>query len=417
MDSNNYNSVLMKDKLPYYFRIKIYACVAVAFICLAYFIFKWGHPIEMFNDDYVVDKDLWSAYGDFTGGVLGTIFAFVGVVLMVETFKYQNKATKESLYKTERQRFHDLFFELLKLYQSQVSEMCCERLKSVYEEGEKKVKVDQYNNKDFFDIEKQILQSKYRNIKNYEENRKRAVNYYMLFYTANHTKLGAYFRTIYRIYDLIDSSKLRECDKKDYLKIIRAQFTESELFFIRYNAMCINGSKLIYYINKYNILKHLPTFELLEFKDWWQSLSQIERTGINIFFTILRSTIQKHFIKMPNETESVKLGCGEDRYQPEIHFKGSYDVELVIKIDSSKINKYNEYAGLKIIESKRLQQLLDCYIKEIFIYSNFEEFNDMNLVKTYSDSVQVQGYITTINSGIKNTDKKSLVVKNINFKS
>lgn len=181
--------------------------------------------------------------------------------------------------------------------------------------------------------------------------------------------------------------------------------------------MCIYGSKLIYYINKYNILKHLPTFELLEFKDWWQSLSQIERTGINIFFTILRSTIQKHFIKMPNETESVKLGCGEDRYQPEIHFKGSYDVELVIKIDSSKINKYNEYAGLKNIESKRLQQLLDCYIKEIFIYSNFEEFNDMNLVKTYSDSVQVQGYITTINSGIKNTDKKSLVVKNINFKS
>lgn len=120
---------------------------------------------------------------------------------------------------------------------------------------------------------------------------------------------------------------------------------------------------------------------------------------------------------MPNETESVKLGYGEDRYQPEIHFKGSYDVELVIKIDSSKINKYNEYAGLKNIESKRLQQLLDCYIKEIFIYSNFEEFNDMNLVKTYSDSVKVQGDITTINSGIKNTDKKSLVVKNINFKS
>ena len=174
----------------------------------------------MFNDDYVVDKDLWSAYGDFTGGVLGTIFAFVGVVLMVETFKYQNKATKESLYKTERQRFHDLFFELLKLYQSQVSEMCGERLKPVYEEGEKKFKVEQYNNKEFFDIEKQILQSKYRNIKNYEENRKRAVNYYMLFYTANHTKLGAYFRTIYRIYDLIDSSKLRECDKKDYLKIM-----------------------------------------------------------------------------------------------------------------------------------------------------------------------------------------------------
>ena len=366
----------MKERLPFYFRISIYAWIAVVFIGFAYFIFKWGHPIKIFNDDYVVDKDLWSAYGDFIGGVLGTIFSFVGVILMVETFKYQNKATKESLYQTERQRFHDLFFELLRLYQLQVSEMCSERLEPVYEEGEKKLEVEQYSNKDFFDKEKQILQSKFRNIKNYEENRKRAVNYYMLFYTVNHTKLGAYFRTIYRIYDLIDGSKLKESEIKDYLKIIRAQFTESELFFIRYNAMCIYGSKLIHYINKYNVLKHLPTFELLEFKDWWQSLSQMEKTGINIFFSVLRNEIQKHLTNNSNKSECIEFGCEQERYQPKIRFEEDYDVELVIKIDTSKVNKYNEFIGLKNIENKRLQQLLDCYIKEIFIYSNFEKFND-----------------------------------------
>lgn len=407
----------MNDKLPYYFKISVYAWIAVAFIGLASLIFKWGHPIEMFNYDYVVDKDLWSAYGDFIGGVLGTIFAFVGVVLMVETFKYQNQATQKNLYQTERQCFHDLFFELLKLYQLQVSEMCGERLVSVVEKGEEKYQVEQYCNKDFFDIEKQKLQAKYRNIKNYEENRKRAINYYMLFYTENHTKLGAYFRTIYRIYDLIDRSKLIESEKKDYLKIIRAQFTESELFFIRYNAMCIYGSKLVPYINKYNILKHLPAFELLEFKDWWQSLSQIERTGMNIFFSVLRNKIQEHLLKAPDKTETTELGNEQERYQPEIRFKENYDVELVIKIDSSKLNRYNEYVGLKNIENKRLQQLLDCYIKETFIYSNFEEFNDANILQTYSDSVQVQGNITIINSGIRNTAKRPLVIKNINFKN
>ena len=93
-----------------------------------------------------------------------------------------------------------------------------------------------------------------------------------------------------------------------------------------------------------------------------------------------------------------------------------YDVELVIKIDTSKVNKYNEFIGLKNIENKRLQQLLDCYIKEIFIYSNFEKFNDNALLQTYSDSIQTRGDIVVINSGIRNIAKKPLVVKNTNFK-
>ena len=178
----------------------------------------------------------------------------------------------------------------------------------------------------------------------------------------------------------------------------------------------IYGSKLIHYINKYNVLKHLPTFELLEFKDWWQSLSQMEKTGINIFFSVLRNEIQKHLTNNSNKSECIEFGCEQERYQPKIRFEEDYDVELVIKIDTSKVNKYNEFIGLKNIENKRLQQLLDCYIKEIFIYSNFEKFNDNALLQTYSDSIQTRGDIVVINSGIRNIAKKPLVVKNTNFK-
>ena len=133
----------------------------------------------------------------------------------------------------------------------------------------------EYSNKDFFDMEKKYIQDNYRNRKSYEDNRENAVNYYMLFFIENSTKMGAYFRTLYRMYDLIDSSSINDKIKKNYLKIMRAQLTESELFFVRYNAMTYYGYNFIYYINKYHILKHLPAFELLEFKDWWSTLDRV----------------------------------------------------------------------------------------------------------------------------------------------
>ena len=58
----------------------------------------------------------------------------------------------------------------------------------------------------------------------------------MLFYTDNRSKIAAYYRTLYRIFELIDESDLiNDEQKKEYAKIIRAQLTESELFFLRYN--------------------------------------------------------------------------------------------------------------------------------------------------------------------------------------
>ena len=121
------------------------------------------------------------------------------------------------------------------------------------------------------------------------------MNYYMLFFIENSTKMGAYFRTLYRIYDLIDSSSINEKIKKNYLKIMRAQLTESELFFVRYNAMTYYGYNFIYYINKYHILKHLPAFELLEFKDWWSTLDRVERMGINIIYDSINRLIRGGF--------------------------------------------------------------------------------------------------------------------------
>ncbi|MFV0398642.1 MAG: putative phage abortive infection protein [Bacteroidales bacterium] len=135
----------------------------------------------------------------------------------------------------------------------------------------------------------------------------------MSFYIKYKSKLSICYRTLYRLYNLIDESKtIDENTKKNYLKIARAQYTESELFFIRYNAMSFYGEKFITYINKYNILKHLPILNLLEFKEWWQFLDNDERTSINIILYLIEKKITEKLKSNTNNDVITKLPISEN---------------------------------------------------------------------------------------------------------
>lgn len=392
-----------------------YAVLSIVFIALSGMAFGWGQIIEPFKADYIADYARLGTYGDFVGGVLGTIFGVISVLLMFKTFDHQRKATADNQTQLEIERFHDLFFELLRLYQSQVSDLC-----GVYRTFEKSKKDNltedentelheySYNNKDFFDFEKEKLQRVFTPKKSFEQNQAEALKTYMFFYIKNKDKIGAYYRTLYRIYDLIDNAKtIPEGIKKDYLKIIRAQLTETELFFLRYNALTYYGHKFIKYINEYNILKHLPVFELLEFKDWWKDLDAVERAGLNIVFTNLRDTLHKVW-----DRKNVKIstrGKIDSKYSFMIEIRNCADVEIKVVIDDSKESTSMELLAFKHFDAKRLQQLLDCYIKEIFIYSHFSSHNKTAI--TYSDHPIKRGNTTTINSGIKNSNGQPLILK------
>ena len=392
-----------------------YAVLSIVFIALSGIAFGWGQIIKPFKAEYIADYARLGTYGDFVGGVLGTIFGVISVLLMFKTFDHQRKATADNQTQLEIERFHDLFFELLRLYQSQVSDLC-----GVYRTFEKSKKDNltedentevyeySYNNKDFFDFEKEKLQRVFTPKKSFEQNQAEALKTYMFFYIKNKDKIGAYYRTLYRIYDLIDNAKtIPEGIKKDYLKIIRAQLTETELFFLRYNALTYYGHKFIKYINEYNILKHLPVFELLEFKDWWKDLDAVERAGLNIVFTNLRDTLHKVW-----DRKNVKISTSgkiDSKYSFMIEIHNCADVEIKVVIDDSKESTSMELLAFKHFDAKRLQQLLDCYIKEIFIYSHFSSHNKTAI--TYSDHPVKRGNTTTINSGIKNSNGQPLILK------
>ena len=388
-----------------------YISIGGVFIIVSCVIFKWNHTIQVFDSEFSADTNLLGTYGDFIGGVLGTIFTLLSVLLVIKTFKEQQKVSNQNSEQLEIQRFNDLFFELLKLYQSEVNELCGQGKNVSKANNKETIEVEEieYSNKDFFDMEKKYIQDNYRNRKSYEGNRENAVNYYMLFFIENSTKMGAYFRTLYRIYDLIDSSSINEKIKKNYLKIMRAQLTESELFFVRYNAMTYYGYNFIYYINKYHILKHLPAFELLEFKDWWSTLDRVERMGINIIYDSINRLIRTQFsAKSARNTHQYFSPANNTKYKFQINITKKHDVNLILEINKSEINRCMEYRALDKYDNKKIQQLLDCFIKEIFLYSNFERFNATEDIETYSSQILSKDGITYINSGIRNKNERPL---------
>ena len=92
-----------------------------------------------------------------------------------------------------------------------------------------------------------------------------------------------------------------------------------------------------------------------------------------------------------------------------IEIRNCADVEIKVVIDDSKESTSMELLAFKHFDAKRLQQLLDWYIKEIFIYSHFSVHNKTAIA--YSNPPLTRGKITTINSGIKNVNGQPLILK------
>lgn len=274
--------------------------------------FVWNQNFKFFEGEHVVNHLVVGAFGEFVGGVIGTYFAIVGTVLMYFTLKsqraltensdeVQKKIAQEANESQERlanmaaqtqnkiasmatateeklaemasnearlQRFNSLFFELLSLFHSQRDEL--NNSLPVENSG---LGANYFNVKmrELYDSFKPNPQS------DYYDSVKVASNRYLNFYLCHASDLAPIFRTLYRLMDLIEQSKIDDDEKKQFAKIVRAQLGEGELFFLRYNAMTPYGKKFVNYINKYNLLKHLPILSLMEFKKFKEKMEKYKK--------------------------------------------------------------------------------------------------------------------------------------------
>lgn len=321
-------------------------------------IYSWVSPyIEKIRDH----NEFLGTYGDFFGGVIGTVLTFVSVLILAKTFKQQERVTNANLKQQDIQRFNDMFYELLRLYREQVESLS---LKDPGNGCEKVV----CKGKEFFDKGKEEVYNEY--LKNDS-----VINAYMEFFAKNRSGLATYFRTLYRILEIIDKSPLLEDkddkekegkERKEYAKIIRAQLTESELFFIRYNAWMPQGENFIQYLNKYRMLKHLPFCDLLEYNMY--RFSMVGEVFNYVFFEI-GEALKDIFKSYPSI-------CKKEIKVP-IENNGEYDhVDVYVENKSSikiqYVTKKNDLGKLDLLYN---------FAKEIFIISNFEKFNKIENVE------------------------------------
>lgn len=375
--------------------------IAVVFSTIGMLIILWfclrGFFIEKFiNPSGLIHLPDAGLVGDFIGGFVGVIFTFVGIILLYETLKFQRKELSESKRVFTKQQFDNSFFELLRLYN--------ETINSIYLKINNKV----VRGKDFFSFHKQELQDVFTTNRTLSYNRKNAVKLYEKLYVDHIDITSTYFRTLYRIYALIDNSELSEEDKVEYSKILRAQLSNSELFFIRYNAMTRIGGNSAYYINKYNYLKHLSHFELLEFKDWWSKLNSFESNGVGFIFKELKGAL-KEFLK-DEEHGEMYTSFKNNRYRISVTSETFTSFNITLIKDSSKNSRQPEIVdGLEKYTDKEIENLLECIIKEFIIHSNFNMYNERKELK-FDSETSIDGTKTIITVSVKNKKDNPLLV-------
>ena len=246
----------MRDLLPDY--IGFICCVVICLIVGGIAIYAFHHTFE-WGVSYPADHSQWGLYGDFIGGVLGTLVAGFSVYYLIRTLREQQQANE---------RVSINYKDVAEVYQVQQFDNNYQHLIKLYQEA-----IGGYKHDDA--IGRSALKQKIRVLSDKEFDH--TVNYKMRvmsarslfereFYIPNRVDAAVHFRVLYQIFNLIDSSELDERKyKARYAKLVRSQIDEDELVLLRYNCWCKYGEKMRTLINHYNLLKHLPPLSLLEF--------------------------------------------------------------------------------------------------------------------------------------------------------
>lgn len=309
-----------------------------------------------------IDGGLWGQYGDYVGGLLGTLLAYMSVKLLSRNLHEQIIANKELRISNENsqrvaalQQFDNSFSTLIAMYRN-----CQEQVNEL----------DMQWSKDYSSSEK-----------DYEKRVDQAIKVYLTFYEENHSLLSSYYRLLYRIMQTIDEATVDNDIKRRYAKIFRCQISEEELILIRYNAFTHYGKKMQLYINRYNLLKHLPKMHLLEFKDPSilamvdGQVEQFDRILVEIRSKIIESisTNALEGADLRNKSNKIELA--------------NFDIVFAISKSSVKIDLV--YVMPKGVGGKAfddpLQSLLTFYILETFVYASFGCYQPKSSVDITSD--------------------------------
>jgi len=259
-------------------------------------------------------------FGDFIGGVVGTLLAFAASVLYYIALKEQQKDVRTNQKALEKQ---------IEEFGNQVEELQLSR--KVYEDQQKTMRVQQFetnfysyfniylkvkssletqNNSNYFKKVLKLLsdRSKYKDLSILPMNKcfEQVKSNYFDIFISNRKDYDHYFRCLYRLLTIVVDAFPDPKIQMLYIKIVRSQLTDDELLLLYYNTHSKLAQKSKNLVYRFNVLKHLPAFDKIELRNRYQiSISaQTKIAAFNIFLSEQLTNYVNLVCDLPSTEES-----------------------------------------------------------------------------------------------------------------
>lgn len=363
------------------YEVIVYIIFFVAVI-ICVIVFSWEVPD--FSTKVPIDAGRWGQLGDFIGGLLGTALTLVSVFLLYRAFKAQRDANDLTM-KANKEMVEDnirhIYWERTKQFDGNFNSLLVLYRETIHGYKYKDVEAGKHSLN-------QLLSYFLNNstFNNSESFRKRVDAACRAIFTDLRSSLylvNTHMRLLYQLLYLLNNSEIDEGEKRIYAKFLRSQLSEMELVLIRYNCWRKVGENLRPLVAQYNIMKHLPLLNLLEFKKYTQqgggSIPTEYVELVNDELVLWRKEIYRLF---EMATTDMKEKSKKRNYGNILKLKFQVSDDCT-KYSYELVQTKKEMTGVKDIFAKtisnipdnELKQFLTEYHKELFELSNFNLWN------------------------------------------
>lgn len=269
----------------------------------AVFAFLWRVNISFGAE---IDAGKFGTFGDFIGGVLGSIWSLCGVLLFYSALKEQRKDARINSHALQQQiealKLQSEEFKLQRtelelsrrVFLGQSQTLRQQRLESTYFSllgllrSVREAFDRESDSGNYFKKIRSTLSESFTMDSTPRSNHEESKKIYREVYYQKKEELNHYYQTVYQILNVIDDAEISALEKFKYLKILRSQLSENELLVLYYHSHTPYGEDLYNYFLQYNILKLLPTISKLEFTKYVVTQEQLS-LGANRDATLINS--------------------------------------------------------------------------------------------------------------------------------
>jgi uncharacterized membrane protein len=265
-------------KIPFY-RYIIIAVIMIITILAFYFYNFSGRELSTIHSD-------WGTFGDYMGGTLNPLLAFLSLIALLTTIQIQSKelratttemsnssaALQEQSQSIKLQNFENTFFKMIDVHNSIIFDLALDKFKDA----------QTYSNNTLYYVDFLMEKIRFRENEDVKEketikrlldiltayNKKSKKDYkdnYDKFHNHYEDKIGHYFGFIYQVLIFIrDAEENKQIENsKKYAHLYRSLFSKSELALLAHHCLgSIGKEKFKGLVEDFEFFEHLPTNSL-----------------------------------------------------------------------------------------------------------------------------------------------------------